>query len=101
MRYDEQGPGYSSPKKGKEKEGRRGKKKSRPFTCGTWSIKCLLRTNGNGDPEAPVDVDPDCEVAIDEEVDEECEEDWPSVGEDDDEGKSDRLIRAIRVAMAS
>lgn len=63
---------------GKE-QGRRGKKRerwrARPFTCGTWSIKCLLRTNGNCDPEAPVDVDTDCEVAIDEEVDEECEED--------------------------
>lgn len=60
-----------------------------------------MRTNGSGDPEAPVEVGPACEAAVDEGVDEECEEDWPSVGEEDDEGKSDRLIRAIRVAMAS
>jgi hypothetical protein len=86
----------------KVQEDKKGREQDPFVTCGTWSIKCLLRTNGSDDPESLVEVDPNCEVTVDEEVDDdECEEDWPNVGDEDDEGNSDRLIRAIRAAMAS
>jgi hypothetical protein len=63
-------------------------------------MKCFLRANGRGDPGAPVDVDPGW-GAVDEEADEECSENWLSVGDEEDEGRSDRLIRATRAATAS